>query len=258
MEKSYQILFLNARAFFRGDYALVNDYDLRDQKKKKRPKNARLLLPDIVNDIKISITELNRISSDDSITSIKYDRKISNLVVNFKGTNAYILYPEKTEVLAYIETRNNVYPIRLIPSDIKAAHYYLSDETPAVNTTDNKNVYKDIHSTNKEKRLIEMLQVAYRNQPTDEKTSSTPLEKIHIMNDMEILKYKTYVYQDDGIDLNVYLVRLTASCRQDEVQVSEKDFLIPEIGYSSIGISIEHNSINKERYTRVFVITGRT
>lgn len=232
--------------------------------KKKRLKGVQQLLPDVANDVKISRTELNRISSDEAITSIKYDKKVTNLIISYKGTNAYILYPDKTEVLAYIETKNNVYPLRLIPTDIKAVHYVLSDGGETYSgkggefLTDNKYPSKNVHSTNKEKRLVEMLKVAYSNQPTDENSKAQPtLQKITVMNDMEIFKYKTYTFLDDGINVNVYLTRLAAKCQKDEVAVSEKDFLIPEIGYSSIGISIEHNFLNKERYTRVFVISGR-
>lgn len=232
--------------------------------KRKRLKGVQQLLPDVANDVKISRTELNRISSDEPILSIKYDKKVTNLIISYKGTNAYILYPEKTEVLAYIETKNNVYPLRLIPTDIKAVHYVLSDGGDTYSgkgsefLNESKYPSKDVYSTNKEKRLVEMLKVAYSNKPTDESSKEQPtLQKITVMNDMEIFKYKTYTFLDDGINVNVYLTRLAAKCQKDEVAVSEKDFLIPEIGYSSIGISIEHNFLNKERYTRVFVITGR-
>lgn len=228
--------------------------------KKKRPTNAKLLLPDVTNDVPISITEINRISSDEEITSIKYDKKIGNLIINYKGRNAYILYTDKVEVLAYIETEHNVYSVRLLPAEIKATHYILSDsdtlpEKNSGNVANNVNYSNKIHSTNKEKRFIEMLQYAYGNPPTEEGSIEiSRLKNIHLMSDIEIYKYKTYTFLDDGMYINVYLTKLARNCSDENLEVAEKDFLIPEIGNYPVGISLEHNIIDKERYTRIFVL----
>lgn len=232
--------------------------------KKKRPTNAKLLLPDETNDVPISITEINRISADEEITSIKYDKKVVNLIISYKGKNAYILYTEKAEVLAYIETEHNVYPVRLLPAEIKATHYVLSDGDTVLGKgpdrlSSNANHSSKIHSTNKEKRLIEMLQYAYGNPPTEEgSTKISRLENINLISDIEIYKYKTYTFLDDGTYISVYLTRLKPSCSENEIEVSEKDFLVPEIGNYPIGISLEHTKIDKERYTRVFVLGAST
>jgi len=228
--------------------------------KKKRPTNAKLLLPDVTNDVPISITEINRISSDEEITSIKYDKKVVNLIISYKGKNAYILYTDKAEVLAYIETETNVYPVRLLPAEVKATHYVLSDGDTVLgkgpdHLPGSANHSNKIHSTNKEKRLIEMLQYAYGNPPTAEgSTKISRLENINLISDIEIYKYKTYTFLDDGTYISVYLTRLKPSCNENEIEVSEKDFLVPEIGNYPIGISLEHPKIDKERYTRVFVL----
>ncbi|KJS02723.1 MAG: hypothetical protein VR65_04620 [Desulfobulbaceae bacterium BRH_c16a] len=227
--------------------------------KKKRPTNAKILRPDVTNDVHISITEINRISSDEEITSIKYDKKVENLIINYKGKNAYILYTDQIEVLAYIETENNVYPVRFIPAEVKAAHYVLSDDTQlgksSEYSTSSVNLSNKIHSTNKEKRFIEMLQYAYGNPQTEEgSVEISRLKNVHLISDIEIYKYKTYTFLDDGLYINVYLTRLHSSCREEKVEVSEKDFLIPEIANYPIGISLEHNLIDKERYTRIFVL----
>ena len=228
--------------------------------KKKRPTNAKLLLPDVTNDVPISITEINRISSDEEITSIKYDKKIGNLIINYKGRNAYILYTDKVEALAYIETEHNVYSVRLIPAEVKATHYTLSDGDTLIgkspdNSTTSVNHSNKIHSTNKEKRFIEMLQYAYGNPPTEEGSIEiSRLKNIHLMSDIEIYKYKTYTFLDDGMYINVYLTKLARNCSDENLEVAEKDFLIPEIGNYPVGISLEHNIIDKERYTRIFVL----
>ena len=228
--------------------------------KKKRPANAKLLLPDVTNDVSISITEINRISSDEEITSIKYDKKIGNLIINYKGKNAYILYTDKVEALAYIETEHNVYPVRLIPAEVKATHYILSDGDSLLGkSSDNSTATVDhsnkIHSTNKEKRFIEMLQYAYGNPPTEEGSIEiSRLKNIHLISDIEIYKYKTYTFLDDGMYINVYLTKLARNCSEEKLEVAEKDFLIPEIGNYPIGISLEHNTIDKEKYTRIFVL----
>ena len=228
--------------------------------KKKRPANAKLLLPDVTNDVSISITEINRISSDEEITSIKYDKKINNLIINYKGKNAYILYTDKVEALAYIETEHNVYPVRLIPAEVKATHYILSDGDSLLGkSSDNSTATVDhsnkIHSTNKEKRFIEMLQYAYGNPPTEEGSIEiSRLKNIHLISDIEIYKFKTYTFLDDGMYINVYLTKLARNCSDEKLVVAEKDFLIPEIGNYPIGISLEHNFIDKENYTRIFVL----
>ena len=226
---------------------------------KKRPRDAKLLHADVSSDVPISTTEINRISSDDEIKSIKYNKQVASLVVTYKGTNAYFLYPGKTEVLAYIETESNVYPVRLIPTEMKAAHYILSSDDEVSGKKEHqagdRNLSKNIHSTNKEKRLIEMLKYVYTNPPIED----GPVEIIRVKkhpfsSELEIYKYRTYSFDEDGISINVYLAKLSNKCTKDEITLSEKDFLIPEIVNSPVGISLEHNVINKERYTRVFVL----
>lgn len=215
-----------------------------------------LLQPDIMYDVPLSTTEPNRISAEEDIIKVKYDRSIKNLAIEKEGADAFIIYKGKKDFLAYVITESAVYHVRFVPSKIPSTYYVLGEKSVSEKTSAGPASSRPVLKGNSlEARLTEMVKYAYRNEPLGEgDVTVKPLDHIIKTKELEFYSYKTYQFKEDNIFVKVLLVRTRKDYVDDTVAVREKDFLIPELLKYPVAIAVENHSIAKNEFTRVFLV----
>lgn len=232
----------------------------------KKSKNSKIdtsnlaygdvLDPDKLYDVPLSKTEINRISTDETIKTIKYDQDIPDLAIDYEGSDAFIIYKGKKPFLAYVVTENNVYHTRFTPTGIPATYYILSEKALSQkNSTQFASSKPALKGNSMEARLTEMVKHAYSNEPQGAGDIQVdPLDDIIKTKELEFFSYKTYKFKEDNIFVKVLLVRTKKGYFKDTVAIREKDFILPEILQYPVAIAIENHLVNKDEFTRIFLV----
>lgn len=205
-----------------------------------------------IKTVEISKNVINWISATENIVGIRYDEGVDNFAADYDGNNCYLRYSGK-KLLVYIMTENAVYPTWLVPSDISAVHIELKKNNPLqANHNDPSFEQKETtYSNNKETKLIEMVKLAYNSEA--EPIALDKLREVNVIKGVQGYRYKSINFED-GMYVQIYLFRVAPTSADDSVAIQETDFLLPELCYYPIGVSIEFPNLKKDRFTRVFVL----
>ena len=78
-----------------------------------------------------------------------------------------------------------------------------------------------------------------------------------IVKDIIIKEHLKYNFDDDNLELKVYIVKLADSFKYPEFKVEERNFLLPSLAKEPIAIALSRQHLTKKDYVRLFILGGR-
>lgn len=201
-------------------------------------------------EVPVSNTQINRIVSDQEIHSVQKpdtkkivvtqaDGNARNAFLNVKGT--------KSETI-YIVTESAVYTVKLKPTNIRPQTLHLVYEKK-------EKVVLPLIGNEREKVAVKLIKAAFKEGPLLEQARTTSLhEKKKLLKDIDIRAYRRYAWDEDGLNVTLYVIRLNKRANLDKLDISEKMFLIPELCAEPLGIALSRDHLTKKDYTRLFIV----
>jgi hypothetical protein len=195
----------------------------------------------------VSNSEINRIVSDQEIHTIKVPES-AKLSVDGGGHNAFLeVKGNKSEVI-YITTETTVYSIKIKPTKIGAQKLHLVFDKK-------QKVVVPLIGNEREKVAVKLIKAAYKEGEILEKARTTRLsEKKKLIKNIEIRAYRRYDFDEDNLNVTLYVLRLGKEFNLEKIDISEKMFLIPELCKEPLGLSLSRDYLTKKDYTRLFIV----
>ena len=237
------------------------------------------VLPDVTTRVDLSNRDINRItcmggrllrnvvlSTEKGVTS-KSDG--SNAFIKFKimknsatGDISYIKEP--VELYVMCGSQGDTYTLIGHPKNITAQTIQLVSSKPDIRK--NHSDFKDMPL---EKKALEIIRMAYSgdfpescNVKQVEKELSVFISKIRDKKgtsetnapNVRVITRRIVEIESEGLLLKEYVLKLKDDYPEDEIKVSEKMFLLPEIANSPIALALDPLIIGKTYETRLFVL----
>jgi hypothetical protein len=198
-------------------------------------------------EVPVSNTEINRIVSDQEIHNIKLPES-AKLTVDGGGYNAFLEAKGTKSEVIYITTETTVYSIKIKPTRIGAQKLHLVFDKK-------QKVVVPLIGNEREKVAVKLIKAAYKEGEILEKARTTRLsEKKKLIKDIEIRAYRRYDFDEDNLNVTLYVLRLGKGFNLDKLDISEKMFLIPELCPQPLGLSLSRDYLTKKDYTRLFIV----
>lgn len=215
---------------------------------------GELLAPDVLYDVPLSKSQINRIAADSPIVTIKH-LPVDGLSIDYEEDDAFIHYTGKKPFLAYVVTETSVYHANFTPANIPATFYLLNKTSLTQKSLRRGSSNFSLKGNSMESRIVEMVKHAYANEPlASGEVTIIPMDNVLKTKELEFFSFKTYEYPDDNVYVKVVLVRTKKDYPDSTVAIREKDFLLPELFAHPIGIAVENHIVTKEAYTRIFLV----
>jgi hypothetical protein len=198
-------------------------------------------------EVPVSNTEINRIVSDQEIHNIKLPES-AKLTVDGGGYNAFLEAKGTKSEVIYITTETTVYSIKIKPTRIGAQKLHLVFDKK-------QKVVVPLIGNEREKVAVKLIKAAYKEGEILEKARTTRLyEKKKLIKDIEIRAYRRYDFDEDNLNVTLYVLRLGKGFNLEKLDISEKMFLIPELCPQPLGLSLSRDYLTKKDYTRLFIV----
>jgi TraK protein len=200
-----------------------------------------------INNVPVSNIELNRIISGEDILNIKLPESSTDIAAEGTGKNVILQCTGSKQELVYITTESDVFVLRLKPSKIPAQVIRLpSPKKPDI---------IPVLGNEREKLAVALIKAAYSESDIMQKArESRPSGEKRLIKGINIKEYRRYDFDEDGLAVMVYILKLADDFKYDEFKVTEKNFLIPELCKKPLGIALSRNYITKRDYTRLFIV----
>lgn len=198
-------------------------------------------------EVPVSNNEINRIISDQEIHNIKLPES-AKLTVDGGGYNAFLEVKGKKSEVIYITTETTVYSIKIKPTKIGAQKLHLVFDKK-------EKVVVPLIGNEREKVAVKLIKAAYKEGELLDKARTTRLsEKKKLLKDIEIRAYRRYDFDEDNLNVTLYVLRLGKGFNLEKLDISEKMFLIPELCKAPLGLSLSRDYLTKKDYTRLFIV----
>jgi hypothetical protein len=201
-------------------------------------------------EVPVSNTEINHITSDQEIHHVKAPDTDKIAVEQAGGDprNAFLDVKGTKAETIYIVTESTVYSIKIKPTKISAQKLHLVFDKK-------EKVVVPLIGNEREKVAVRLIKEAYKEGPLLEQARVTRLyEKKKLLTDIEIRAYRRYDWDEDGLNVTLYVLQLKKSFNLDKLDITERMFLIPELCREPLGISLSRDYLTKKDYTRLFVV----
>jgi hypothetical protein len=205
-----------------------------------------------VTDVPVSAREINRIVSDNVIYNIKVPEGspiVAEIDAN-EGKNAFLQFKGHKDEIIYVTTKGAVYTLRLKPSDIGAQKIHLA-------ASSQKGVTQ-LYGNKREKLAVDIIKAAFVESGVIKNARKTKLSRERrIIKDIIIKEHLKYNFDDDNLELKIYIVKLANSFKYPEFKVEERNFLLPSLTKAPIAIALSRQHLTKKDYVRLFILGGR-
>lgn len=223
--------------------------------------------PDVTTKVHLSNRDMNRIVCQGGrpIKYVGYSKE-KGLAVEIIGENAFVKFliqkdPVKGE--AYTETPSEIYII-CNPSDVYTLIAFPKN-IPA-QRVDLATGKKEIISKNLklfeglalERKIIKLTKFVSTDKIPDSFTVEKIKKPINVFSELDVLLNRIIHVEGEGLQCKEYLVALKSDIEADQMYLSEKYFLIPELAEKPVGVSLESLTLQKESPTRLFIIETQT
>ncbi|MDA8403511.1 MAG: type-F conjugative transfer system secretin TraK [Desulfobacteraceae bacterium] len=228
---------------------------------------SKIMLPEVTTKILLSNRDVNRIICQNGpIKDIVYSQEkgisvktsSSNAFVKFLITNSPLApnmtYSETpSEIYVVCGDDNTVYTLIAMPKDIPAQTIELASSKKSIKKT--LSLFKGLAF---EKKVILLIQSAYRNDAIDSFTVKIINRPLNVFREMDVLYGRQIVADGEGLTLNEYILSMKPTSAKSSIPLDEKFFLIPELTQKPVGIALERMALNMGQTTRLFIVEKHT
>jgi conjugal transfer pilus assembly protein TraK len=219
---------------------------------------AVTVLPEIVQPVELSSSDVNRITCQGEIRDVVYSKE-KGIAVKFSGRDAFIKFRtglkdgkttySTTPSEIFIVCGDNVYSLIAVPKRIPARSVRLSPGKME-NIRKNRSLLGALPF---EKKVLTAIRSLYTEEIPESFTVSTPNRRIDLFRDLDIVLARIAVVEGEGIQVKEYRGTLVGR-EKDKIELGEKDFLRNEISTDPIAVSLDRLVLKKGEILRVFVV----
>jgi len=230
--------------------------------------NYQIVTPEVTTVVNLSSTDVNRVTcmQGEGEVNVVYSAEkgmITKVVgrdifikfnvikktENGKETNVYTTVP--TEM--YIVCGGEVYSLVAVPQRIPSQMVKLSTGKKET-IKKNLSMFAGIPF---ERKIIDIVKYVYTDSIPESFTVEVVKKPVDLFNEIGLVLERVVKVEGEGIEVKEFSVRVKPTAKVDSVNLTEKNFLKPELtGRGIIAISLDKHNIAKSDRARLFIVEG--
>lgn len=226
---------------------------------------AMMVQPDISTKVMMSNRDINRIVCESGpIKDVVYSKE-KGIDVKIDGDNAFVKFVMKgdpdTGNVSYATIPSEFYVVcgdsdvyTLIASPKNIPAQTISLASPGKHLKKNLSLFKGVPF---EDTIVSLIKDAYRDNIPDSFTVRPINRQLNVFRYIGVLLKREVSVDGDGLLLKEYALTLKPTAPENEMRVTEKNFLVPELAQKPVGISLDHLLLKKGRAVRLFIVEKR-
>lgn len=217
------------------------------------------ILPEVTTAVDLSSSDINRIVCPGTINDLIFSKE-KGIEGHFVGNNAFVKFTitvqgddkkySNTPTELFVSCNDTIYSLIATPKRIPSVTLRLSPPT----TGDFKQNISRYQGLPFEKKVLQLIREAYQGVYPDSYRISDTDAQVNISVDLSVRLVRIVHVEGVGLRLKEYKVKGTSD---ENISVSEKDFLKPEMGENIIAVVVENHTIEQGGSTRVFIVEQR-
>lgn len=217
------------------------------------------ILPEVTTAVDLSSSDINRIVCPGTINDLIFSKE-KGIEGHFARNNAFVKFSitvqgeEKkystTPTELFVSCNDTIYSLIATPKRIPSVTLRLS--TPA--TDDFKKNISRYEGLPFEKKILQLIREAYQGEYPHSYRISEVNVLVNLSVDLFVRMDRVIDVEGIGLRLKEYKVKATDD---ESIQVTEKDFLRPEMGENIIAVVVENHAIEQGGISRVFIVEQR-
>lgn len=224
------------------------------------PGRSYIVSPESATAVKMSASDVNRITCPVEITDVVYSEE-KGIQVKAVGKNAFVKFLVRklgskevystTPADLYVVCGEKVYSIIAFPQKIPSVTVYLEDKESRV-----KQVIEKYQGMPFEKKVLELVKAFFTDQIPPEAQVSTVKKEYKIIPNLSITEQAQYLIEGEGLMVRVFKVTNTVSdsLKIPYVDVTEKDFLKKEISRNVVAVSLDKLRLYRGDSARLVIV----
>jgi len=224
------------------------------------PGKSYIVSPDAVTAVKMSASDVNRITCPVDITDVVYSEE-KGVQIKAVGKNAFVKFLVRklgskevyssTPADLYIVCGDKVYSIIAFPLKIPSVTVYLEDKGDKI-----KQVVEKYQGMPFEKKVLELVKAFFTDQVPPEAQVSTIKKEYKIIPNLLITEQAQYLIEGEGLMIRVFKVTNTVndSLKIPYVDVTEKDFLKKELTKNVVAVSLDKLRLYRADSARLIIV----
>lgn len=220
------------------------------------------VMQEIPTRIVLSNTDVNRITCPNgtSVKDVVYSTEKGVSVKN-QGTNAFVKFlvskdnitgkqKYRTDPVEFYVVcgQNQIFTLISTPKSVPAQHIQLVSNVSSVKK--NLDMFKGISF---ERKIIMVCQNVYTNNIPDSFSIRKVDEPLRVFEDIDVVLKRVVLADGEGIRLKEYVLLLKES-GGTQLELNERDFLVPELAENPIAIALETHTLQPDTPRRLFVL----
>jgi conjugal transfer pilus assembly protein TraK len=220
------------------------------------------VMQEIPTRIVLSNTDVNRITCPNgtSVKDVVYSTEKGVSVKN-QGTNAFVKFLVSKDNLTgkqkyrtdpvefYVVCGDNqIFTLISTPKSVPAQHIQLVSNVSSVKK--NLDMFKGISF---ERKIIMICQNVYTNNIPDSFSIKKVDNPLRVFEDIDVVLKRVVLADGEGIRLKEYVLLLKES-GGTQLELNERDFLVPELAENPIAIALETHTLQPDTPRRLFVL----
>jgi len=219
-------------------------------------RGSDLILPEVTTAVELSSSDINRIVCPGTISDLIFSRE-KGIEGHFVGNNAFVKFTitvqgdekkySSTPTELFVSCNDTIYSLIATPKRIPSVTLRLSPSS----TTDLKRNISRYQTLPFEKKVLQLIREACLGEFPDSYRLADTDVMVNISVDLSVHQVRIVDVEGIGLRLKEYRVKLTSD---EEIRVTEKDFLRAEMGEGIIAVMVENHVIKKGGSSRVFIV----
>jgi len=227
--------------------------------------NIQKIMPEVTTRVLFSNRDINRITCEGGrqIKDVVYSTE-KGIKVKIEGSNAFVKFvmqkkgeermyvTEPSEFYVVCGTPGTIYSLIGIPERRPAQMIQLSGDK-LDNVKKNMSLYKGLTF---EKKIMMLMKQAHQGEYPESyeiKLLNKPIKALMDTSVFIVLNREIKI-EGEGLLLKEYQLTLFDNFPNEQVQVLEKQFIVPELTNKPIGITLDSLILRKNAVTRLFVL----
>jgi|GEM_PF-762652 len=225
---------------------------------------AMMVRPETATKVMMSNRDINRIVCQNGpVKDITFSRE-KGIDVKVDGDNAFVKFlinGQSVNLMSYATVSSefyvvcgekDVYTLIATPKDIPAQTISLI--SPQKKLEKNLSIFKGMPL---EAIVVKLVKDTWRDKIADSFTVKPVNRSLNIFRDIGVTWKREVIVDGEGIELKEYILTIKPDASVDEMPVTEKNFLVPELAENPVGISLEQLTLKKSQPVRLFIVEKR-
>jgi conjugal transfer pilus assembly protein TraK len=212
--------------------------------------------PEVTTAVELSSSDINRIVCPGTINDLIFSKE-KGIEGHFVGSNAFVKFlitvegDEKqyadTPSELFVSCNNSIYTLIATPKRIPSVTLRLA---PSVSQDLKENI-DHYQALPFEKKVLQLVREAYLREYPESYRITAADNEINLSVDLTVRLQKIVDVEGVGLRLKEYRVQPAAG---NPIQITEKDFLKPQMGERIIAVAVEDHDIPPGKSSRVFIV----